>query len=132
MCIRDRGKIRTFGNDDFRFQLTVGEPGRYSSAGLTPDIVVDPTSGETVVEETTAYTLAYKHHWNDTVRSTAYYGTAKTETLGRERTHWAVNLLADIRKGLTVGAELGNFSITDEGIDDIDSNYLQLSVKYSL
>ena len=67
------GKINTFGKDDFRFQLTVGEPGRYTSAGLTPDIVIDPTSGETVVEETTAYTLAYKHHWNDTFRSTAYY-----------------------------------------------------------
>lgn len=125
------GKFKTVGKDDFRFQITAGEAGRYVSAGLTPDIVTDPITADTVVESTTAFTVAYRHFWNETLRSTVFYGSAKTDELERERTHWGVNLLTNITPKLTTGAEFGNYTISDEGIEEIDSNYLQLSATYS-
>lgn len=123
------GKVKTFGKDDFRFQVTAGEPGRYASAGLTPDIVTSPDSGETEVEETVAYTVAYRHFWTETLRSTAFYGTAETDVLERERAHWGVNILNSVNDYLTVGFEIGNYSIDDEGIEAIDSDYAQFSAK---
>lgn len=34
------GKIKTVGKDDFRFQVSVGESGRYVAAGMTADSVI--------------------------------------------------------------------------------------------
>jgi len=124
------GKIKTFGKDDFRFQLTVGESGRYVAAGLTPDLVVNNLD-ETVVEETTAYTVAYRHFWNESLRTTAFYGAAETDTTDKKRSHWGINLITNLETNLTAGLEFGNYSIQDQGIEDIDSNYLQLSAKYN-
>ncbi|MGB3725998.1 MAG: DcaP family trimeric outer membrane transporter, partial [Glaciecola sp.] len=76
------GRIKTVGKDDFRFQISVGEPGRYVSAALTPDIVLNADE-QTVVEETTAFTVAYRHFWNESTRSTIFYGAAETDTLER-------------------------------------------------
>ncbi|GAB2191424.1 DcaP family trimeric outer membrane transporter [Sessilibacter sp. MAH2] len=124
------GKIKTFGKDDFRFQITTGDPGRYVGAGLTPDVVVDPDTGRNEVESTDAFAVAYRHFWTDIARSTVYYGQAETDVLGRERAHWAVNYITNLTPKLSVGAELGNYSIDDEGIDGIDSDYLQFSAKF--
>jgi len=63
------GKINTYGNDDFRFQVTMGDPGRYVAAGLSPDIVIDPQTDETVIESTTAFAVSYRHFWTETLRS---------------------------------------------------------------
>lgn len=124
------GKIKTFGKDDLRFQVSVGEPGRYVAAGMTPD-VVKAANNETVVEETTAYTVAYRHFWDDNLRTSVFYGSSETDTLERERTHWGVNLIKNVEDNLKVGAEFGNYAIDDAGIDSIDSNYLQFSAQYS-
>lgn len=124
------GKIKTFGKDDFRFQVSVGEPGRYAAAGLTNDIVVNERD-EVEVEKTTAFTVAYKHFWTGTWRSTAFYGTAKTDIIEKDRAHWGVNLITNITDDLNAGIELGQYKINDENIDSISSNYFQLSAKYS-
>jgi hypothetical protein len=58
------GKIKIGKHDDLRFQLNVGESGRYIGAGMTRDIVVDPMTMRYEVEETTAYTVSYRHAWN--------------------------------------------------------------------
>ncbi|MBH0059364.1 hypothetical protein I6F65_20690 [Pseudoalteromonas sp. SWXJZ94C] len=124
------GKIKTFGKDDFRFQVSVGEPGRYAAAGLTNDIVVNERD-EVEVEKTTAFTVAYKHFWTGTWRSTAFYGAAKTDIIEKDRAHWGVNLITNITDDLNAGIELGQYKINDENIDSISSNYFQLSAKYS-
>ncbi|KGJ99147.1 hypothetical protein [Thalassotalea sp. ND16A] len=124
------GKIKTFGKDDLRFQVTFGEPGRYAAAGLTPDIVTSSKTDKTVVESTIAYTLAYRHFWNESLRSTVFYGAAETDELARKRAHWGVNLLTNITSELTAGVEFGNYSISDNGMEEIDSNYLQISATY--
>ncbi|MEG3766752.1 DcaP family trimeric outer membrane transporter [Alteromonas sp. 14N.309.X.WAT.G.H12] len=124
------GVINSVGKDDFRFQLTVGEPGRYAATAMTTDIVEDPVTGETVVEKTTAFTVAYRHFWSDTLRSTAFYGGAETDVTELRRAHWGVNLMDSLTDHLNVGVEVGNYAIKDKGIDAIDSNYLQFSAQF--
>ncbi|MGO2013235.1 MAG: DcaP family trimeric outer membrane transporter [Pseudoalteromonas sp.] len=124
------GKINTFGNDDFRFQLTVGEPGRYTGAGFTPDIVIEDGT-DVVVEKTTAYTVAYKHVWVDSWRSTLFYGGATTDVTEKDRSHMGVNLITNVTDDLNVGVELGQYAIDDKNMESIDSNYLQFSAKYT-
>jgi len=123
-------KIKTVGKDDIRFQYTGGDAGRYVSAGLTPDIVTHPRTDNIVVESTDAFTIAYRHYWSNSLRSTAYYGAAETDVLERKRSHWAVNLIDSVNNYLDVGAEFGNYAIDDKGLESIDSNYLQFSAKF--
>jgi hypothetical protein len=126
------GKILVGEKDDIRFQINVGESGRYVGAGMTKDIVVDPVTGKYEVEETTAYTLAYRHVWNSDWRSTAYYGTAETDVLDYDRSHWGVNAIRQLTPKLWAGIEVGNFAVEDGGTDDVDSDYVQFSMKFSL
>lgn len=127
------GKINSFGEDDIRFQLNVGESGRYVGAGLTNDIVLDPDNGEYDVEKTTAFTIAYRHVWNERWRSSAYYGYAETDILEYERSHWAVNLIRQLTPQLFAGVEAGQFIVDDgNSAPNGDSDYVQFSMKFSL
>ncbi|WP_019531133.1 DcaP family trimeric outer membrane transporter [Dasania marina] len=127
------GRIKVGQEDDIRFQINVGESGRYVGAGMVTDIVIDPETGKVEVEETTAYTVAYRHIWNSEWRSTAYYGYAETDVLEYERSHWGVNLIKQLTPSLSVGVELGNFEVDDNSASEaIDSNYLQLSWKFTI
>ncbi len=117
------GRIKTFGKDDFRFQLHQGQLGRYVGVAFTKDVV-----GEEV-EETTAYLAAYRHYWNETLRTTVLYGRAEADLSGSDRSQWSVNLFENLTKQLSVGAEVGQFIMDDQ---DADSYYAQLSMKYVL
>ena len=125
------GKIPLFAKDDLRFQLTAGTPGRYAAAGMTADVVEDPATQTLETESTLAYTVAYRHFWTETLRSTVFYGAAKTDILGRKRSHWAVNVIDTVAPRLDVGLEFGAYSINDDNIDSIDSNYFQASAKFA-
>ena len=126
------GKIKIGEKDDIRFQLNVGESGRYLGAGMTKDIVLDPVSGQYEVEETTAYTIAYRHFWNDEWRSSVYYGSAETDVLEYDRSHWGLNVIRQLTSQLSAGVELGNFSVDDANTVNGDSNYVQFSMKLAL
>jgi hypothetical protein len=126
------GKIPTYGKDDFRFQVTAGEAGRYVAAGMTPDIVESPLDEGMEVESTVAFALSYRHFWTNSLRSTAFYGAAETDVLQRKRSHWGVNLIDSITPHLDVGVEIGNYAINDENIENVDSHYLQFSASYRL
>lgn len=128
-AINVAGKITTVGKDNVIFQLTAGAPGRYASAAMTTDIVTDPATDQTEVEETIAYSISYKHFWTDTLRSTVYYGAAETDVLEKKRAQWGINLIQSVTKQLNVGIEYGNYSIDDKGLLAVDSDYLQLSAK---
>lgn len=125
------GKIM-LGQDDIRFQINAGESGRYLGAVITSDLVQD-SNGDWEVEETTAFTLAYRHIWSDNWRSSVYYGYAETDITERERSHWAVNLIRQLTPQLFAGVEAGQFIIDDgNGAQNGDSDYLQFSMKFSL
>ncbi|MCW8866433.1 MAG: hypothetical protein OQK22_16225, partial [Colwellia sp.] len=117
------GRIKTFGKDDFRFQIHQGELGRYVGVAFAKDVV-----GEEV-EETTAYLAAYRHFWNETLRTTVMYGAAEADVSGAERNQWSINLFDNLTKQLSVGVEVGRFTMDDL---DADSNYAQVSLKYVL
>lgn len=125
------GRIN-LGKDDIRFQVNLGESGRYVGAGMVNDIVVDPKTGKTKVEDTTAFTVAYRHVWSENWRSSAYYGNATTDVTDYDRSHWGVNLIRQLTPALSVGAEVGNYAIDDGGANDIDSSYAQMSVKFGI
>lgn len=129
-AINVSGKIKVGATNDFRFQLTTGDPGRYVGPALTPDIVTD-SNGNVEVESTNAFTVAYRHFWNPKTRSTFYYGLAETDVLERERSHWGVNLITDLQPKLSAGIELGQYAVDDEGIDGVDSTYFQVSTKFA-
>lgn len=117
------GRIKTFGKDDLRFQVHGGEVGRYVGVTAAKDVA------DGKAEETTAYLVAYRHFWNDDLRSTVAYGHSEADTLGWESTQWSVNLMKNLTKQLSVGVEVGNFSRDDQ---DADSDYAQVSMKYVL
>jgi len=117
------GRIKTIGKDDLRFQLHGGNTGRYVGVVSAKDIV----NGE--AEETTSYIVAYRHFWDESIRSTLAYGYAKADLSGWESTQWSVNVFKNLTKQLAIGFEVGNFSRDDQ---DADSNYGQVSLKYVL
>ena len=86
---------------------------------------------ESVIEETTAYTIAYRHFWGNELRTNVFYGAAETDTTDRDRSHWGINLMTNIETNLIAGIEFGNYAIDDAGSESIDSNYLQFSAKYN-
>ena len=117
------GKIKTIGKDDIRFQFHGGETGRYVGVVAARDLV-----GEEV-EETTSFMVSYRHFWTDDIRSTAFYGNTTTDVADNDRSHWGINLFKNYTKELSFGVEVGNFDSADQ---DADSNYAQVSVKYTL
>jgi len=124
------GKINAVGKDDIRFQLTLGESGRYVGTTLATDIVVDPVSGDIKPEKTTAWYLGYRRMWNKDYRSTVFYANGETDILGHDRSHYAVNLIRQYTPKMILGVELGKYVVDDGGLD-LDSTYLQTSVKYT-
>lgn len=129
------GRIKTTGKDDFRFQLHQGQLGRYVGVAAAKDIEAttqttdagDITTYE--VEESTAYMVAYRHFWNESTRSSVFYGNITTEESDVDRTQWGINVFKNYTKNLSFGAEIGNFSLDEQ---DADSTYLQFSAKYVL
>ena len=117
------GKINTFGKDDIRFQFHGGETGRYVGVVAARDLVGQE------VEETTSYMVAYRHFWNDDIRSTAFFGKTTTEVADADRRHWGVNIFKNYTKDLYFGLEVGNFESADQ---NADSDYVQFSAKYVL
>ncbi|GIU46949.1 DcaP family trimeric outer membrane transporter [Shewanella algidipiscicola] len=117
------GVVNTFGRDDFRFQVHLGDVGRYVGVGAVQDLV-----GEEV-ESTTSYLAAYRHYWTDTLRSTVLYGYLETDVSNIERSQWSVNLFQNLTPALAIGVEVGNFAMDDQ---NVDSDYVQLSMRYAL
>ncbi len=117
------GRVKTFGKDDFRFQVHGGNVGRYVGVTASTDIV-----GEEV-EETTSVMVAYRHFWTDTLRSSVFYGNTTTEETDVDRSHWGVNLFQNVTKQLSFGIEVGNFEMAES---NADSNYVQFSTKFVL
>ncbi len=117
------GRIKSFGKDDFRFSYNGGAQGRYTGPGAN---IADTADADGDILDTQAYTVAYRHFWTNTLRSSIYYGNIEIDDTNVDRSHWALNLLQDIKPGFTVGGEFGNYE-TESG----DSDYLQFSAKYS-
>ena len=122
-------KFKLSGKNDIRMQINVGEFGRYAGTTSVPDIAVN-AADETEVESGIAYTISYRHFWNDDTRSTVFYGNGQSDTSDQDRSHWGVNLLTNVTPKLKYGVELGEYSVNDAGID-LSSAYFQLSAQFA-
>lgn len=123
------GRIKTFGKDDFRFQVHGGETGRYVGVTAQKDLVGD------TVESSISGMVAYRHFWTESVRSSVFYGFTDADESNSTRYQYGANLFKNYTKALSVGVELGSFNMDkdDVGITkDVSSMYGQLSVKYVL
>jgi len=117
------GRIKTFGKDDFRFQVHGGNTGRYVGVVAARDLV-----GEEA-EDTTSFMVAYRHFWTEDTRSTVFYGSTEADLANTKRNHVAVNLFKNFTKQLSFGVEVGNYEMNEVSKD---SNYFQLSATYVL
>lgn len=124
------GKFLVSGKNDIRVQMNLGEFGRYAGTTVVPGIATNPDTNEVDVESGVAYTISYRHFWNEDTRSTFFYGNGQSDLSDQDRSHWGVNLMTNITPSLKYGAEIGEYSVEDGGID-LSSAYLQLSAQFA-
>jgi len=104
------GKVM-IGADDLKFSLTSGNVGRYVGLAAAADVTKN-AKGELEPTTVTAAYVAYRHHWNDKLRSTVAYSmlsadydadnTGDTDSASSVR----VNLMYSPVKKLSYGVEL--------------------------
>jgi hypothetical protein len=144
MAVNVAAKFNVGAKNDFKVAVTAGEYGRYAGTVAVPGVAVN-SDGETVVEEGVSITASYRHFWNDSVRTTIYYGNSTTDVGDRDRSHWGVNLIKQHSAKLKYGVEIGSYAVNetfkiendptitedDVFIVDPSSTYFQLSAQLS-
>jgi len=118
------GRIKAGGKNDFRFQIHGGQTGRYVGVVASQGLV----NGE--YEDQTAFSVAYRHFWNEGDRSSVFYGSVDTDISNKKRSQFGVNYFKALTKNLSVGVEYGRFMMDDDATDDVSSDYVQLSAKF--
>lgn len=123
-------KINLFDRNDLRIQLHYGNLGRYVGTGAALDIY------NSELETTLGGTVAYRHYWNDNLRSSVFYGQTTTEVENNNRRQYAVNLFGNLTRDLVMGLEVGRYDVKDgitqgrpTGITGA-STYCQFSVQF--
>jgi hypothetical protein len=107
------GKIKTFGLDNLRFNLSYGDVlGRYATLNTFGDAVLDNTSSRLELADTFAAMVSYQHWWSPSWRSTLAYGYGETQLpayansgLTRQGQSVHVNLLWSPLLQVTFGLE---------------------------
>lgn len=131
-------KIDLANKDDIRITLNTGKGlGRYVGLNTVNGAVLD-ANGDLETIDVTAFSVAYRHLWNDQWRSTFLYSTlmADNETdltgLGVTKTtqSYSANLLYQATKKLMVGIEYKFANREVESGLDGDMNRVQFSAKY--
>lgn len=132
------GKINVSKTDDIRFAVTYGDGlGRYLSLNTSNDAVLTK-AGALEAISSIGYTLAYKHSWNDKLRSSFFYsaqqidnpvdltGLAQTESTSS----YSANLIYQLASKVSVGVEVRHATRVLESDLDGDLNRIQFSAKY--
>jgi len=117
------GRINSYKKDDIRFQIHMGELGRYVGALLARDL----EQGK--IEKTRSAIISYRHFWIRNYRSTIFLGMGMTRVSNSKRRHWGVNVINNLTNELQLGIEYGNYSVEEKSSS---SKYLQVSARYNL
>ena len=131
-------KIDFSNKDDLRITLNTGKGlGRYVGLNTVNGAVLD-ANGELETIDVTAFSVAYRHLWNEQWRSTFLYSTLMADNdtaltgVGVTKTtqSYSANLLYQAAKKLMVGVEykFANREI-ESGLDG-DMHRIQFSAKY--
>ena len=133
------GKIK-LGADDIRFMGSYGSGmGRYIGLAITSDAVLDDKGDLEAIDSYGGF-IAYRHLWNEKLRSTFSYSRFsadnETEYTGHSATKSAdsvhLNLIYSPIKSLSVGVEYIRANRELENGYDGDLDRLQFSAKYVL
>lgn len=133
------GRYNLANGDDIRFTANTGSGmGRYVALNVSNGAVIT-ANGQLEAIDSTGYAIAYRHVWNDSMRSSftfsaldvdneiALTGESVTESTYSTR----ANLLYSPTKALTVGAEYTFAHREVESGLEGDMNRVQLSAKYA-
>lgn len=132
------GKVNLSATDDLRFSLTTGKGlGRYVGLNTANDAALTAANQLEAIQST-GYTIAYRHAWSATSRSSIFYSADSidnpTEHTGTAQTKKTASISANYiyqwAKPLSVGVELRHATRELESGVDGDLNRLQFSVKY--
>lgn len=132
-------KIKVGGKDDVRLSFTTGSGlGRYIALNAVNGAVLDANNNlETI--DSTAYSVAYRHVWNNKMRSTVSYSAlsvdndvALTGGSATESTYSvSANLLYSPTAKITVGGEIKQATREIETGADGDMTRVQFTMKYA-
>lgn len=131
-------KIDLANKDDIRITLNTGKGlGRYVGLNTINGAVLD-ANGNLEAIDVTAFSVAYRHLWNDQWRSTFLYSTLMADNdtaltgVGATKTtqSYSANLLYQATKKLMVGIEYKFANRELESGADGDMNRIQFSAKY--
>ncbi|SEH95348.1 hypothetical protein SAMN05660691_02397 [Rheinheimera pacifica] len=131
-------KIDLANKDDIRITLNTGKGlGRYVGLNAINGAVLD-ANGKLEAIDVTAFSVAYRHLWNDQWRSTFLYSTLMADNdtaltgVGATKTtqSYSANLLYQATKKLMVGIEYKFANRELESGADGDMNRVQFSAKY--
>ncbi|HEY0923477.1 DcaP family trimeric outer membrane transporter [Rheinheimera pacifica] len=131
-------KIDLANKDDIRITLNTGKGlGRYVGLNAINGAVLD-ANGNLEAIDVTAFSVAYRHLWNDQWRSTFLYSTLMADNdtaltgVGATKTtqSYSANLLYQATKKLMVGIEYKFANREVESGADGDMNRVQFSAKY--
>ncbi len=132
------GKVNVSKTDDLRFAVTYGDGlGRYLSLNTGNDAVLTK-AGQLEAISSIGYTLAYKHAWNDKLRSSVFYSAQQidnpTDLTGMAQTErtssYSANLIYQLASKVSVGVEFRHATRVLESDLDGDLNRIQFSAKY--
>ncbi|AEP30889.1 DcaP family trimeric outer membrane transporter [Brumicola nitratireducens] len=132
-------KIKVGDKDDVRLSFTTGSGlGRYIGLNTVNGAVLD-ASGNLETIDSTAYAVAYRHVWNNKMRSTVSYSAlsvdndvALTGLSATESTYSvSANLLYSPTAKITVGGEIKQATREVESGADGDMTRVQFTMKYA-
>lgn len=134
------GAKYTFGMDDIRASITTGSGlGRYLGLNTWNGAYID-NNGELEAIDSTGVSFAYRHFWNEKLRSNVIYSRGWADNDGEllalagDMTEYtqrlAFNLMYSPASNLTFGAEISQANRETEANEDGDLNRLQLMAMY--
>jgi hypothetical protein len=132
-------KIKVGEKDDVRLSFTTGSGlGRYIALNAVNGAVLD-ANGNLETIDSTAYSVAYRHVWNNKMRSTVSYSALSVDNdvtltgLSATESTYSVsaNLLYSPTAKITVGGEIKQATREIETGADGDMTRVQFTMKYA-
>lgn len=130
------GKLMV-GKDDLKFSITKGHVARYVGLAMSSDATLT-NKGDLVGNNVTAAFIGFRHHWNDSVRSTIGYSMINADNhadagtaVNKSSKSMRANVMWSPAEKMTYGVELSKATLEKESGVDGDMTRAQFTAKYA-
>ena len=133
------GHVKLMERDVWRFNGLYGQGlGRYL-LGIQPmaGSAIDVNNNDFELRDNWGVMTAYEHHWNESLRSSAFAGYAYSKTLGwqtgdtfESSTYASANLMWEVLPYLTFGVEYAYGQRENKDGSDVDNHRLGLGLQF--